>query len=90
MNTDNFSLLSITIDYGPFGFMDVYNPRYVPNTSDDEARYRYDAQPDVARWNLRKLAKALKPLMTKEEWAQAEQVRSTAVTKLHGSLFVRC
>ena len=41
-NTDNFSILSITIDYGPFGFMDEYNPRFVPNTSDDEGRYSYE------------------------------------------------
>ena len=41
-NTDNFSLLSITIDYGPFGFMDEYDPGMVPNTSDDEHRYSYE------------------------------------------------
>ena len=66
-NTDNFSILSITIDYGPFGFMDEYNPRFVPNTSDDESRYSYEKQPDVAGFNLNKLRIALLPLLDKHQ-----------------------
>lgn len=58
-NTDNFSLLSITIDYGPFGFMESYQPSYVPNTSDDEKRYSYKNQPNVGLYNLEKLKLAL-------------------------------
>ncbi len=42
MNTDNMSILGITIDYGPFGFMEYFNPRLVSNHSDSEARYRYE------------------------------------------------
>jgi uncharacterized protein YdiU (UPF0061 family) len=47
MNTDNISLLGITIDYGPFGFMEAYDPMYVPNHSDSEARYCYKNQTQV-------------------------------------------
>ncbi|XP_013381655.1 uncharacterized protein LOC106152576 [Lingula anatina] len=63
-NTDNFSLLSITIDYGPFGFLDAYVPNFVPNSSDDEGMYSYDKQPDVGYFNLDKLRIALMPLLT--------------------------
>ncbi|KAM9308115.1 protein adenylyltransferase SelO-like [Gastrophryne carolinensis] len=62
-NTDNFSLLSITIDYGPFGFMEKYDADYVPNTSDDEGRYRIGNQANVGMYNLNKLLLALNPLM---------------------------
>ena len=66
-NTDNFSILSITIDYGPFGFMEEYNPKFVPNTSDDEGRYSYEKQPDVGIFNLEKLKVALHPLSNKDQ-----------------------
>ncbi|RMX49440.1 hypothetical protein pdam_00013344 [Pocillopora damicornis] len=71
-NTDNFSLLSITIDYGPFGFMDDFNPDFVPNTSDDEGRYSYKNQPNVGFFNLEKLLQALKPLI--EDYSEGEKV----------------
>ncbi|KAM9575397.1 LOW QUALITY PROTEIN: protein adenylyltransferase SelO-like [Guaruba guarouba] len=61
-NTDNFSL-SITIDYGPFGFMDSYDLNLVPNTSDDERRYKIGNQANVLLFNLSKLLQALKPLL---------------------------
>ena len=62
-NTDNFSLISITIDYGPFRFMDEYDPNMVPNTSDDEHRYSYRRQPNAGRYNLDRLREAMLPLM---------------------------
>lgn len=63
MNTDNLSLLGLTIDYGPFGFLDATNPDWTPNITDlPGRRYRYAAQPQVARWNLSALASALAPL----------------------------
>ncbi|KAG6920808.1 UPF0061 protein xcc-b100,1894-like, partial [Chelydra serpentina] len=62
-NTDNFSLLSITIDYGPFGFMESYDPNFVPNTSDDERRYKIGNQANVGMFNLYKLLQALKPVL---------------------------
>ncbi|XP_070328096.1 protein adenylyltransferase SelO-like isoform X2 [Odocoileus virginianus] len=62
-NTDNFSLLSITIDYGPFGFMEAYNPNFVPNTSADERRYKIGNQANIGMFNLNKLLKVLNPLL---------------------------
>ena len=71
-NTDNFSILSITIDYGPFGFMEGYNPKFIPNTSDDERRYSYENQPDVGLYNLRKLKIALHSLSTQHQIKQLD------------------
>ncbi len=63
MNTDNMSLLGLTIDYGPFGFLDDFNPHWTPNTTDlPGRRYRYAAQPEIAHWNLSALASAIAPL----------------------------
>ena len=63
MNTDNMSILGLTLDYGPFGFLDAYDPGYICNHSDQGGRYAFDQQPDVAAWNLTQLAQALTPLM---------------------------
>lgn len=63
MNTDNMSMLGLTIDYGPFGFMDAFDPGHVCNHSDHQGRYAYARQPNVAFWNLHALAQALLPLM---------------------------
>ncbi|KAK3278020.1 hypothetical protein CYMTET_14011 [Cymbomonas tetramitiformis] len=59
LNTDNFSIFGITIDYGPFAFLDWYDPAFVPNTSDDESRYAFDQQPQAAHWSLERLLEAL-------------------------------
>jgi uncharacterized protein YdiU (UPF0061 family) len=65
MNTDNLSVLGLTIDYGPYGFTDVYDPDFTPNTTDFQSRrYRYGHQPAVAHWNLYRFAMALAPLLT--------------------------
>ena len=71
MNTDNMSILGLTLDYGPFGFLDAFEPGYVCNHSDTGGRYAFDQQPDVAAWNLTKLAQALVPLMSVETASQA-------------------
>ena len=63
MNTDNMSILGLTIDYGPFGFLDAFDPGHICNHSDDQGRYAYARQPNVAFWNLHALAQALLPLM---------------------------
>lgn len=64
MNTDNMSILGLTIDYGPYGWLDDYNPDWTPNTTDAEnRRYRYNNQPNVGLWNLFQLANALFPLV---------------------------
>uniref|UniRef100_A0A0D9QYB4 Selenoprotein O n=2 Tax=Chlorocebus sabaeus TaxID=60711 RepID=A0A0D9QYB4_CHLSB len=61
LNTDNMSILGLTIDYGPFGFLDRYDPDHVCNASDNTGRYAYSKQPEVCKWNLQKLAEALQP-----------------------------
>jgi serine/tyrosine/threonine adenylyltransferase len=63
MNTDNLSLLGLTLDYGPYGFLETFDPAHLCNHSDSEGRYAYFRQPDMALWNLDRLAFALKPLM---------------------------
>ncbi|QRP62528.1 YdiU family protein [Rhodanobacter sp. FDAARGOS 1247] len=63
MNTDNMSILGLTIDYGPYGWVDNYDPDWTPNTTDAQRRhYRFGQQPNVAWWNLSRLAGALAPL----------------------------
>ncbi len=59
MNTDNMSILGLTLDYGPYAFMDRYNPEQIFNHSDSEGRYTYANQPNIAWWNLYRLAEAL-------------------------------
>lgn len=71
MNTDNMSILGLTLDYGPFGFLDTFDPGFICNHSDTGGRYAFDQQPDVAAWNLTKLAQALVPLMSVETASQA-------------------
>jgi uncharacterized protein YdiU (UPF0061 family) len=63
MNTDNLSILGLTIDYGPFGFLDAFDPGHVCNHSDHQGRYAFARQPHVAMWNLHALAQALMPLI---------------------------
>ncbi len=63
MNTDNMSILGLTIDYGPYGWLENYDPMWTPNTTDAEGRrYRFGQQPQIALWNLVQLANALYPL----------------------------
>ena len=64
MNTDNLSILGLTIDYGPYGWLDDYDPEWTPNTTDSQQkRYRYSQQPNIALWNLYQLANSLYPLI---------------------------
>ena len=72
MNTDNMSILGLTIDYGPYGWLDDYDPDWTPNTTDaTHRRYRFGTQPAVAQWNLMQLANALYPLVGEAEPLQA-------------------
>ncbi|MBN8440200.1 MAG: YdiU family protein [Thauera sp.] len=62
MNTDNMSILGLTIDYGPYGWIDNFDPEWTPNTTDAGGRrYRFGHQPQVAHWNLWQLANAIYP-----------------------------
>jgi uncharacterized protein YdiU (UPF0061 family) len=64
MNTDNMSILGLTIDYGPYGWLEGYDPSWTPNTTDlPGRRYAYGQQPQIAAWNLARLAGALSPLI---------------------------
>jgi uncharacterized protein YdiU (UPF0061 family) len=68
MNTDNMSILGLTIDYGPYGWLEPYDPGWTPNTTDAERRrYAYGNQPPIALWNLTRLAEALSPLIPDRE-----------------------
>ncbi len=71
MNTDNMSMLGLTIDYGPFGFLDAFDPGHVCNHSDHAGRYAWARQPNVAFWNLHVLAQALLPLIGEPDDALA-------------------
>jgi uncharacterized protein YdiU (UPF0061 family) len=71
MNTDNMSILGLTIDYGPFQFLDGFDPGHICNHSDEQGRYAYNKQPNVAYWNLFCLGQALLPLIGDQEPALA-------------------
>ena len=77
MNTDNMSILGLTLDYGPFGFLDDYDPGFICNHSDYSGRYAFDRQPRIGRWNLSCLGQAMLPLFQgkpEEAAAQANAV----------------
>ncbi|MGZ4998763.1 MAG: protein adenylyltransferase SelO [Methylomonas sp.] len=68
MNTDNMSILGLTIDYGPYGWLENYDPNWTPNTTDAQGRrYRFGNQPEIAYWNLVQLANAIYPLIRSAE-----------------------
>jgi uncharacterized protein YdiU (UPF0061 family) len=67
MNTDNMSILGLTIDYGPYGWVDNFDPGWTPNTTDaDMRRYRFGNQPAIGLWNVERLGVALFPLLEDE------------------------
>jgi uncharacterized protein YdiU (UPF0061 family) len=65
MNTDNFSILGLTLDYGPYGFLEAYEPGFICNHSDEAGRYAFDRQPTIGLWNCYALAEALSSLIAK-------------------------
>ncbi|HTH39590.1 MAG TPA: YdiU family protein [Rhodocyclaceae bacterium] len=67
MNTDNFSILGLTIDYGPFGFLDAFQWDHICNHSDDTGRYAYSNQPKIAHWNCSRLLQATLPLLAEDQ-----------------------
>lgn len=76
MNTDNMSILGLTLDYGPFGFLDDYEPGFICNHSDHHGRYAFDRQPEVALWNLSCLGQALLPLFDDHAEAAVDMARA--------------
>jgi uncharacterized protein YdiU (UPF0061 family) len=71
MNTDNMSMAGLTIDYGPFAFLDDYDFDYICNHTDAQGRYAFGQQPNVAQWNLSMLMRALSPLINIERMQEA-------------------
>jgi serine/tyrosine/threonine adenylyltransferase len=63
MNSDNMSILGLTLDYGPYGFVEAFDAHYICNHSDDHGRYAYDQQPGIAHWNCSRLLQATLPLL---------------------------
>src|SRR5437867_4185758 len=89
MNTDNMSILGLTLDYGPFGFLDDYNPGFICNHSDRGGRYAFHRQPTIANWNLHALAEALLPLLTEEQAKEALAVFEPAMVARYRELMQR-
>ncbi|MCL6604828.1 MAG: YdiU family protein [Paenibacillus sp.] len=82
MNTDNMALSGETIDYGPCAFMDAYNPATVFSSIDTHGRYSYENQPNIAAWNLARLAETLLPLLHNEQ-EQAIKLAEKAISDFH-------
>ena len=86
MNTDNMSMLGLTLDYGPFGFMDSYDPGFVCNHSDHQGRYAFDQQPNIGQWNLTCLAQAMLPLFDEHDGGRAVELAQDALEKYQPEL----
>jgi uncharacterized protein YdiU (UPF0061 family) len=80
LNTDNMSILGLTLDYGPYGFLDQYDPNHICNHTDQTGRYAFSAQPDIGLWNLYCLAQALLPLLDTEPNTATEQAQAALQT----------
>ena len=89
MNTDNMSILGLTIDYGPFSFMENYNPSFICNHSDTQGRYSFERQPGVALWNLERLADSLKSLISEDDLKEALSEYQPSLVKKYSALMRR-
>jgi len=83
MNTDNMSILGLTLDYGPYGFMDAYDPQFICNHTDEQGRYSFINQPAIAHWNLRALALAVSDLVPTDQLLE----RLTAYEECFGTKY---
>ncbi|NBP26424.1 MAG: YdiU family protein [Betaproteobacteria bacterium] len=88
MNTDNCSILGLTLDYGPFGFMEYFDAGHICNHSDHHGRYSFQSQPQVSLWNLSRLANALYPLVNSVDALNAvlEKFKSSYANEMEGLL----
>lgn len=86
LNTDNMSILGVTLDYGPYGFMDDYDPGFICNHSDHNGRYAFNQQPYIGLWNLSCLAQALLPLAHKDALKEAMDGYQTSVDRHYRQL----
>jgi uncharacterized protein YdiU (UPF0061 family) len=87
MNTDNMSLLGLTLDYGPFGFLDAFDPHHICNHTDTQGRYAFARQPQVAWWNLHMLAQALVPLVGQGQGDEADVAAIHAALEPYSAVF---
>ena len=76
LNTDNLSVLGLTLDYGPYGFMERFRPNHVCNASDHEGRYAYTAQPAIGRWNCARLLDACASLLAPQPEAARQHAQA--------------
>jgi serine/tyrosine/threonine adenylyltransferase len=94
MNTDNMSILGLTMDYGPFQFLDAFDPNHICNHSDNRGRYAYNKQPNIAYWNLFCLGQALMPLISPdgepdEAVAALEPYKTVFPAELHARMLAK-
>ena len=82
LNTDNMSIMGITIDYGPFAFMEQFDPEFTPNGSDGSARYAYCRQPAMCKFNLRKLAEAMQPHIPPQNLDKFDEIYESKYSEL--------
>lgn len=87
LNTDNMSLLGLTIDYGPYGFVEHFDKDFVPNGSDGTARYSYQRQEEICKWNLQKLSEILDPVLPARESSTILQQYTELFRKLYVDAF---
>jgi uncharacterized protein YdiU (UPF0061 family) len=86
LNTDNMSILGLTLDYGPYGFMERYDPTFICNHSDHHGRYSFQHQPDIGYWNIRALGQALSLVIDEEALQIAPQLYEQAMLEKYGEL----
>ena len=86
LNTDNMSILGLTLDYGPFGFMERYDPTFICNHSDHHGRYSFQHQPDIGYWNIRALAQGLSPLVDENALQLAPDLYEQAMLEKYAEL----
>jgi len=89
MNTDNMSILGLTMDYGPYGFLDDYQPDFICNHSDHQGRYSFENQPAVGLWNLQRLAQSLSPFIDVEALNDALDLYQEVLMQEYGNLMRR-
>jgi len=89
MNTDNMSILGETFDFGPYGFMDRFNPEFIPNHSDTHGRYAYGRQPEIGYWNLAKLGETLGGLIPSETLQEELEKYKVRFNQYHSHLMAK-
>ena len=89
MNTDNMSVTGLTLDYGPYGFLETFDRDHVPNHSDHFGRYSYGNQPAIARWNLEKFVKCLDSLVDEKQARDAIEAYNKIFSTTYRELMLR-